>query len=172
MQEQSSKHYSYSTRSIVVRTWFNHRWFNKEAEACDCKIYRRECRRNRKRWGDIKWRSTMYTNPQCRWNSQATFSGNQWYTCTCTKTMYDVCAHNNLPTSAILVLGLQEEEERWWTTLLRISGASQACFGSLKGCYQRGYYFRERLYSQSVHVWDSKEKLAFQSRLPLRCHIA
>ena len=32
--------------------------------------------------------------------------------------------------------------------LFRISGASQAYFGSLKGCYQRRYYCRERLYSQ------------------------
>ena len=46
-------------------------------------------------------------------------------------------------------------------------------FGSLKGCYQRGYYCRERLYSQiSLKVWDSEEKLAFSSRLPLRRHIA
>ena len=30
-------------------------------------------------------------------------------------------------------------------TLLRISGASQACFGSLKDCYQCGYYFSARL---------------------------
>ena len=43
----------------------------------------------------------------------------------------------------------------------------------LKGCYQRGYYCGERLYSQiSLKVWDSKEKLAFLSRLPLRRHIA
>ena len=62
-----------------------------------------------------------------------------------------------------------------WTviTLFRISGASQAYFGSLKFCYQRGYYCRERLYSQiSLKVWDSEEKLAFSSRLPLRRHIA
>ena len=46
-------------------------------------------------------------------------------------------------------------------------------FAGLKGCYQRGYYFRERLYSQiSLKVWDSEEKLAFSSRLPLRRHIA
>ena len=57
--------------------------------------------------------------------------------------------------------------------LFRISGASQAYFGRFKGCYQRGYYCRERLYSQiSLKVWDSKEKLAFSSRLPLRRHIA
>ena len=55
--------------------------------------------------------------------------------------------------------------------LFRISGASQAYFGSLKGCYQCGYYCRERLYSQiSLKVWDSEEKLAFSSRLPLRRH--
>ena len=57
--------------------------------------------------------------------------------------------------------------------LFRISGASQAYFGRFKGCYQRGYYCRERLYSQiSLKVWDSEEKLAFSSRLPLRRHIA
>ena len=124
----------------------------------------------------------MYTNPQCRWNLQATmFSGNQWYTCTRTKTIYDICAHNSLPTSAILVLGLLEKKERrkmmnnfTWAaiTLFRISGASQVYFGSLKGCYQRGYYCRECLYSQiSLKVWDSEEKLAFSLRLPLRRHI-
>ena len=58
-------------------------------------------------------------------------------------------------------------------TLFRISGASQAYFGSLKGCYQRRYYCREYLYSQiSLKVWDSKEKLAVLSRLLLRRHIA
>ena len=57
--------------------------------------------------------------------------------------------------------------------LFWISGALQTYFGSLKGCYQRGCYCRERLYSQiSLKVWDSKEKLAFSSRLPLRRHIA
>ena len=57
--------------------------------------------------------------------------------------------------------------------LFWISGASQKCFGSLNGCYQRGYYCREHLYSQiCLKVWDSKEKLAFSSRLPLRRHIA
>ena len=57
--------------------------------------------------------------------------------------------------------------------LFRISGASQAYFGSLKGCYQCGYYCRERLYSQiSLKVWDSEEKLVFLLRLPLRHHIA
>ena len=125
----------------------------------------------------------MYTNPQCRWNSQATtFYGNQWYTCTRKKTMYDICAHNSLPTSAILALGLLEKkkEKRWWTilrgqqnTFFRISGTSQVYFGSLKGCYQRKYYCRECLYSQiSLKVWDSEEKLEFSSRLPLRHHIA
>ena len=58
-------------------------------------------------------------------------------------------------------------------TLFRISSTSQACFGSLKSCYQCEYYCREHLYSQiSLEVWDSEEKLAFSLRLPLRCHIA
>ena len=57
--------------------------------------------------------------------------------------------------------------------LFRISGTSQAYFGSLKGCYQCRYYCRECLYSQiSLKVWDSEEKLVFLSRLPLRRHIA
>ena len=57
--------------------------------------------------------------------------------------------------------------------LFRISGASQAYFGSFKGCYQRKYYRRERLYSQiSLKVWENEEKLAFSLRRPLRCHIA
>ena len=114
----------------------------------------------------------MYTNPQCRWNSQATtFYGNQWYTCTHTKTMYDVCAHNSLQTSAILAHRLAGKERRlrlrrWFRVsgdnTFRISGASQAYFGSLKGCYQRRYYCRERLYCRqiSLKVWGSKEKLA------------
>ena len=125
----------------------------------------------------------MYTNPQCRWNLQATtFSGNQEYTCTHTKTMYDICAHSSLPTSAILVLDLlKKKEERkmmnnfTWAaiTLFRLSRASQAYFGSLKGCYQCRYYCRERLYSQiSLKVWDSEEELAFSLRMPLRRHIA
>ena len=109
----------------------------------------------------------MYTNPQCRWNSQATmFSGNQRYTCTHTKTMYDVCAHSSLPTSAILVLGLLEKKKMMnnftWAAIMhfRISGASQAYFDSFKDCYQCAYYCRECLYSQiSLKVCDSEEKL-------------
>ena len=104
-------------------------------------------------------------------------SGNQRYTCTHTKTMYDVFAHNSLPTSAILALGLLKKKE--WTILrgrrycFLGSGASQAYFGGFEGCYQCGYYYRERIYSQiNLKVWDSEEKLAFSSRLPLRRHIA
>ena len=56
--------------------------------------------------------------------------------------------------------------------LFWISGASEAYFGSLRGCYQRGYYCREHLYSQiTLKVWDSEEKMAFSLRLPLRRHI-
>ena len=58
-------------------------------------------------------------------------------------------------------------------THFRISCTSQAYFGSFKGRYQCGYYCRECLYSQiSLKVWDSEEKLAFSSTLPLRHHIA
>ena len=69
------------------------------------------------------------------------FSGNQRYTCTHTKTMYDVCAHSSLPTSAILVLGLLKKGRRrkmmnnfaWAAiTLFRISGTSQAYLAVLK----------------------------------------
>ena len=46
--------------------------------------------------------------------------------------MYDICAHNSLPTSAILALGLlkkkEEEEERWWTIL---RGRRKCFFGYL-----------------------------------------
>ena len=105
------------------------------------------------------------------------------YTCTYTKTIYDVFGHMSLPKSAILALGLlKKKEERKkmmnnfvWAVIMhfRVSGASQAYFGSFKGCYQRGYYCRERLYSQiKLKVWDSEEKPAFSSRLPLRRHIA
>ena len=62
-----------------------------------------------------------------------------------------------------------------WAAIMhfRISGVSQVNFGSLKGCYQCNYYCSECLYSQiSLKVWDSKEKLAFSPRLPLRHHIA
>ena len=62
-----------------------------------------------------------------------------------------------------------------WVVIMNfwISGTSQVYFGSLKGCYQCGYYCRECLYSQiSPKVWDSEEKLVFLSRLPLRHHIA
>ena len=80
------------------------------------------------------------------------FHHHWWYTCTHTKTMYDVCAHSNLPTSAILVLGLLEkkDEQFAWAAIMhfRVSGASQAYFGTFKGCYQHGYYCREHLYSQ------------------------
>ena len=129
--------------------------------------------------GTVEWYKMAFYNvhnPQCRWNSQATtFSGNQRYTCTHTKTMYDVCAHSSLPTSAILALGLlKKKEERWWTKyFFWISSASQAHFSSFKGLHQRGYYFREHLYSQtSLKAWDSEEKQAFSSRLPLSRHIA
>ena len=95
------------------------------------------------------------------------------------KTMYNVCTHNSLSTSAILVLGLlkkKKDDEQLRVgckTLLWTSGALQAYFGSLKGCYQCGYYYRECLYSQiSWKVRDSKEKLAFSPGLPLKCHIA
>ena len=58
-------------------------------------------------------------------------------------------------------------------TLFWISGAPQAHFGSFKGLYQRGYYCREHLCSQtSLKAWDSEEKQVFLSRLPLSCHIA
>ena len=54
-----------------------------------------------------------------------------------------------------------------------ISGASWAHFSRFKELYQRGYYFRECLYSQtSLKAWDSKEKPAFLLRLPPSCHIA
>ena len=63
--------------------------------------------------------------------------------------MYDVFAHNSLPTSAILALGLlekkEEDDEQFCVgddNAFRISGASQAYFGGFKGCYQRGYYCR------------------------------
>ena len=44
--------------------------------------------------------------------------GNQRYTCTHTKTMYDVCAHNSLPTSAILALGLLEKNNFAWAAIM------------------------------------------------------
>ena len=43
--------------------------------------------------------------------TSTTFSGNQKYTCTHTKSMYNVFAHKSLPTLAILALGLLEKKE-------------------------------------------------------------
>ena len=114
----------------------------------------------------------MYTNPQCQWNSQAaTFYGNQWYTCTHTETMYDVCAHSRLLTSATLVLDLLEKKEERkmmnnfpWAAIthFKISDTPQVHFGSFKGCYQCGYYCKECLYSQiSLKAWGSGEKWRF-----------
>ena len=108
MREQSSNRYS--TKSIAVRTWSIRQMVNQQLvqqRSSSTRLQDLRTWRNWKRCGDIKWRSTMYTIPQCRWNSQAaTLSGNQRYTCTHTKTMYDVCDHSSLPTLAILALGL------------------------------------------------------------------
>ena len=59
-----------------------------------------------------RWRFSMYTNPQCRWNSQVrTFSDNRRYKCTTKNTMYDVGDHSSLPTSTSIALGLLEKKE-------------------------------------------------------------
>ena len=51
--------------------------------------------------------------------------------------MYNVCAHKNLPTSAILTLGLLIKKEMnnfaWAVMYFRFSGASQAHFNSFEG---------------------------------------
>ena len=53
----------------------------------------------------------------------------------------------------------------------RISAVRQVCISA--GLHQCRCYFREHLYSQtSIKAWDSKEKQAFSSRLPLSRHIA
>ena len=70
--------------------------------------------------------------------------------------MYDVCVHKQLANISHFGVRLAGKGRRkkmnnfaWAAIMLfRISGASQAYFGSLKGCYQCGYYCRERLYSQ------------------------
>ena len=54
------------------------------------------------------------------------FYGNQWYTCTHAKTMYNVCSHNSLPTSAILALGLLKKEGK------RKKDDEQLCMGGKK----------------------------------------
>ena len=55
----------------------------------------------------------MYRNLRSQQNSQGRmFSNNSRYKCTSTKTMYDICAHNRLPTSAITVLGLLEKKKK------------------------------------------------------------
>ena len=55
----------------------------------------------------------------------------------------------------------------------RISGTSQAYFGSFKDSYLHRCYCKECLYSHiSLKVWDDEEKSAFLLRLPLRQHIA
>ena len=60
-----------------------------------------------------------------------------------------------------------------WAAKMLFLDIWRSYFGSLKGCYQRRYYYRECLYCQiRLKVRDSEEKLAFLSRLPLRCHNA
>ena len=91
--------------------------------------------------------------------------------------MYNVCAHNSLPPSAILVLGIlkkkEDDEQFLGAAKMLLLDIWRSYFGSLKGCYQRRYYYRECLYCQiRLKVRDSEEKLAFLSRLPLRCHNA
>ena len=68
-----------------------------------------------------------------------------------------------------------KKKEVQWTILCERQkapfGISQIHFGSFKGLYQCGYYYGECLYSQfSLKKWDSKQKLAFSLRLPLRHH--
>ena len=120
----------YATKSIAVRTWSIRQYAQKANSTEMLKqrlqvVWMNYCTFMdvnagvTGKGGAIRWRTTMYTNPQCRWNSQATFSGNQWYNCTHTKTMYDVCAYKSLPTSAILALGFlkKREKEKWWKIL-------------------------------------------------------
>ena len=57
-------------------------------------------------------------------------------------------------------------------TLFWISGTSQAYFGSLNGCYQRRYYCRERLYSQSAWKYETAKKNWHFRRDCLWDHIA
>ena len=90
-------------------------------------IYRRKCRRNRKKWGDIKMafynvhKSSMLmklASYNVFWQSKVHLHSQKDYICT-----YDICAHNSLPKSTILALGF-------------------------KGCYQHRCYCTECLYSQ------------------------
>ena len=79
--------------------------------------------------------------------------------------------------STLNPLGLLKKKDEQFCVgskaLFWISGASQAHFGSFIGLHKCGYYFREHLYSQiSLKAWDSEEKQAFSSRLPLSRHIA
>ena len=191
LSEQSSKRCS--TDSTVVRTWSirrNAQWASlteklkhKLAQARGCKWYKPiikiyECdnRRNRKSWSNkIWWHSPMYTNPQYWWKSQAT--GNQKYTCTHTKTMYDVYAHSSMSTLAILVLGLLKKKKMnkfaWAVNSFWISGTSQAHFCSFKGFYQHGHYCKGYIDNQTrPKTQDSEEKPTFSLKLPLSRHIA
>ena len=118
----------------------------------------------------------MYTNPHCWWNLQATmFSGNQRYTNTHTKTMYDVCVHSSYPASAILALGLLKKKEEKWTILC---GRQQHILGYLvlhkrilavlkvATCTNADSTLENAIYSQiSLKMWDSEEKLAFSLSL-------
>ena len=83
-----------SSKNLVNKTKCSTSQFNRETWAHGWKWYKwitahygsHECRHSQKRWSDIKWRSTLYTNPQCQWNSQATMlSGNHRKTCTHTQ---------------------------------------------------------------------------------------
>ena len=80
--------------------------------------------------------------------------------------MYDVCAHSILPKSAILVLGLLKKKDKQFcvggdTQQKKISGTSQAHFGSFKGSYQCGYYCRECLYSKILKLNTARKKCRF-----------
>ena len=102
--------------AVCCRVNLSLHWATQATATCHCslteKLKHAVAVKCRKGWSDIKWHSIMYTNPQCQWNSQATmFFGNQRYTCTHTKTTYDVFAHSSLLTSAILALGLLKKNE-------------------------------------------------------------
>ena len=77
---------------------------------------------------------------------------NPRYKYTTTKTMYDVCAHSSLPTSAIIVLGLLKKMMKnfAWAAKNTFKMAFQEhILAVVKGCYQCGDYCKECLYCQN-----------------------
>ena len=117
----SARAEQYSTKSTAVRTWSirqnaqpvqssSSTWLQMVPANELPYIYRRECRRNRKRWGNKKMvfynvhKSSMSMKLASNKAIKDTFAPTQ-------RLCMTFCAHNSLPTSAILALGLLKKKD-------------------------------------------------------------